>query len=160
MSDLLNQPRHNESDCLPAAAEKTPDLILSRNKPVLIDALRNVDASGATVCYSGSGDSGNDNEVSILIADGQAFESNTTVTVTTLRSQYVDGQWQTAYVEETVSLTQALSDYADRAIEVFHSGFEDGEGGSGEVDFVCETGTVTLDHRDYYVESAQTVTRL
>jgi hypothetical protein len=160
MSDLLNQPSHHASDYLPAVSENTTDLVLARNKPILIDALRSVGASGATVSYSGSGDSGNDNEVSILIADGQAFESNTEVTVTALRSHYVDGQWQTAYVEETVSLTQALSDYADRAIEIFHSGFEDGEGGSGEVDFVCETGTVTLNHRDYYVESAETVTRL
>jgi hypothetical protein len=56
-------------------------------------------------------------------------------------------------VEQSVSIEQALRDFADAAIELVHGGWENGDGGSGSVVFDCQSGIVRIEHTAYFTDS-------
>ena len=62
--------------------------------------------------------------------------------------------------QQDALLDIALSDYAMEAVYQHHRGWENNEGGYGEVIFDCEAGTVRIEHFDYFVESEYTETEL
>lgn len=136
------------------------DPILSHNRTILLDALRAAGAASAVISYSGYGDSGNANEISILDAEGREVNANQTVHVMRKDARYVDGQWQSSHVLADMSLRDALDAFADRAVGRYHPGFENNEGGDGEITFDCIAGTVCMAHRDHYVEHIHTDTDL
>lgn len=138
----------------------TTDPILARNRTVLLDALRTAGAASAVIRYSGCGDSGNPTEIDIVTAAGQPVSGDPAVSVIREDCQYVDGQWQSTHTPADMSLSAALEAFADRAITRYHPGFENNEGGDGEITFDCAAGTVRMAHRDYYVESCCTDTEL
>ncbi|WP_157659955.1 DUF6878 family protein [Burkholderia ubonensis] len=151
MSDTLHQCGNAETAAMNAAAAP-PDPILTANKPILLHALRSVGAASAVVSYSGSGDEGNANEVHIFDADNAVIAPTIEVEVNEATSLYGDGKWTTNPVVRARPLVEALSDFADWAIALYHSGFQDGNGGEGDVTFDVEFGTVRLDHRAAYIE--------
>ncbi|MFV8529735.1 DUF6878 family protein [Ralstonia pseudosolanacearum] len=138
----------------------TTDPILSHNRTVLLDALRTAGAASAVISYSGYGDSGNANEIQILDAGGQALTGDQTVSIMREDARYVDGQWQSTQAMVDVNLSDALDAFADRAVGHYHPGFENNEGGAGEITFDCIAGTVCMAHRDHYVEHIHTDTDL
>lgn len=137
-----------------------PDQILAHNRAVLLDALRAAGAATAVIRYSGYGDEGNANETSIVTATGESLRGDQTVTVVCEDSRYVNDQWQSAQMAAVISLRDALDAFADRAVALHHPGFENNDGGEGEITFDCAAGTVCMAHRDYYVESCCTDTDL
>lgn len=132
---------------------KPHDPVLTHNRTALLDALRAADATSAVISYSGYGDSGNANEISIRNADGGEINGTATVTVMQARSRYVEGKWETSHVLVDQSLRDALGAFADHAVGLYHPGFGNNEGGDGEITFDCAESTITMDHRDLYVES-------
>lgn len=136
------------------------DTILSHNRTVLLDALRAAGAASAVVTYSGYGDSGNTNEIQILDAEGQEIRGNQTVSIQREDGRYVDGQWQSTCFAADMSLRDALDAFADRVVGHYHAGYENGDGGEGEITFDCASGTVRMAHRDFYTEHVNTDTEL
>ncbi|WP_247539139.1 DUF6878 family protein [Ralstonia pseudosolanacearum] len=139
---------------------QTTDPILSHNRTVLLDALRAAGAASAVVSYSGYGDEGNANEIQILDADRQEIGGDQTVSILREDSRYIDREWQSTQITADVSLVDALDAFADRAVDRYHAGYWNGEGGAGEITFDCVAGTVCMAHRDHYVEHIHTDTDL
>ncbi len=150
----------SEESTLEGDAKAQNDPVLATNKPKLLDALRNAGAARAIVSYAGEGDSGNASAVEIYGAYEKEIAPRHPVEVAQTRSAYVDGQWQIHVEHVVMPLPDALCAYADHAIDLFHAGFENGEGGSGEVTFDVPAGAVTMEHRDYFVEYNTTYTDL
>lgn len=137
-----------------------PDPVLSHNRTVLLDALRAAGAAYAVITYSGFGDSGNANAIQILDTGGQEVHGDQAVSVLREDGRYVYGQWQSTQSMGELSLRDALDAFADRALDRYHPGFEDNDGGEGEITFDVAAGTVCMAHRDFYVESTHTETDL
>ncbi len=133
---------------------------LARNKEILLDALTHAGAFRACVTYQGGGDEGSDEGVSVFGADNASLELSGTVSLFFECYGQEDGQWKTAIVQQEQPLDAALCDYAMEAVNQHHSGWENNEGGYGEVVFECETGTVRIGHNDYVVKSDYTETVL
>lgn len=139
---------------------QTTDPVLSHNRTVLLEELRKAGAATAVISYSGYGDSGNANEIQILDAGGQKISGDQVVSIMREDGRYVDGQWQSTHALTDMSLHDALDVFGDRAVGHYHAGYENNEGGAGEITFDCMAGTVCLAHRDHYVEHIHTDTDL
>lgn len=136
--------------------EEPCDPLLTANKPILLEALRTAGAVRAVVCYSGSGDDGGANEVYVFDAQNQHINPDLRVRVKSDHGRCFDGGWQTLTEEVDLSLADGLSAFADRAIEIYQSSFEDGEGGEGDITFDVTTMSVLMEHREFYVDFNQT----
>ncbi len=150
----------SEEGALDGDSKAKNDPLLAANKPKLLDALRRAGAARAVVSYAGEGDAGNASTVEIYGADGKEIAPRHPVEVSETRSAYVAGQWQVRVEHVVLALPDALCAYADHALDLLHSGFENGDGGSGEVTFDVQAGTVTMKHRDYFIEYETTYTDL
>ncbi|MGA4231783.1 DUF6878 family protein [Ralstonia nicotianae] len=139
---------------------QTTDPVLSHNRTVLLDALRAAGAASAVISYSGYGDSGNANETCIVDAERREMNVDQTIRVMREDAHYMDGQWQSSRAMVDMSLRDALDAFADRAVGHYHPGFENNEGGAGEITFDVAAGTVCMTHRDHYVEHIHTDTDL
>lgn len=133
---------------------------LARNKTLLLDALKRVGAARAAVSYHGGGDEGCADGAEAFSADGTSVDPAGTVLVFRERYDHTDGQWTSSTVQLEEPLDAALCDYAMEAVERHHGGWENNEGGYGEVVFDCEAGTVRLEHNDYIIETDYTETAL
>lgn len=160
MSDSPVQPEAAANDTGAGSRSPKPDPILEHNRSVLLEALREAGACRALISYSGYGDSGNANEVYVFDGEGQDIPAHADVTVAEPSATFVDGRWDRRQVEASMPLRDALSDFADRAVDLHHAGFENNEGGEGEVIFDCAANSVRIEHRDFYVESYSTETEL
>ncbi|AXV94631.1 hypothetical protein GO300_01042 [Ralstonia solanacearum] len=139
---------------------QTTDPVQSYNRAVLLDALRAVGAATAVISYFGYGDSGNANEIQIYDAGSEEVSGDQTVSIMREDARYVDGQWQSTHAMVDMSLRDALDAFGDRAVSFHHPGFENNEGGDGEITFDCIAGTVLMAHRDHYFEHIHTDTDL
>lgn len=137
-----------------------PDPVLSHNRTVLLDALRAAGAAYAVITYSGQGDEGNPNAIQILDAGGEEIAPGLTVSIQREEARYVNGQWQSTCTRADLDLRDALEAFADRAVDRYHPGYWNGEGGEGEITFDVVAGSVCMAHRDFYVESTHTETDL
>lgn len=143
----------------PEAASPVPgtaDEAIIANKQLLMDALRAAGGKRAQIDYSGDGDSGQVNDVVVEPAIPLARE----VPFFASSSTFEGGAWQVTYKQVALSLQHALEAFAYDVVTKHHDGYENGDGGSGEVIFDCESGGVLLEHRDYYVECVSTETQL
>lgn len=133
---------------------------MARNKTLLLDALKGSGAVLASVNYHGGGDEGTDDGVSAFDANNVAVILSGTVSLFFERHYHDNGSWKITILQKDQPLDEALSEYAMEAVNQHHGGWENGEGGYGEVEFDCEAGTVRIEHNDYYVESEYTETVL
>ncbi len=133
---------------------------LARNKTQLLDALKRAGAVRATVSYHGGGDEGCADGAGAFSGDGASVDLAGTVLVFRERYDHANGQWTTSIDQQEEPLDAALCDYAMEAVARHHGGWENNEGGYGEVVFDCEAGTVRLEHNDYIIETDYTETAL
>ncbi|MDF0506890.1 hypothetical protein POK33_39755, partial [Burkholderia cenocepacia] len=115
---------HESSTDGEAVTDQPIDPTLAINKPVLLGALRAVGAARAVIEYSGSGDEGNANEIRIYDIASAEIDPKCRVSVTDTESSYIEGAWTQRSIVREMSLQDALSDFADRAINLYHAGFE------------------------------------
>ncbi len=137
-----------------------PTTRMEQNKALLLQALKATGAVQATVSYSGSGDEGGAENVEARGADGAPLDLGGSVSQFVEHSHYADGRWQSAVADEERPLDDALLDFAMEAVNAHHGGWENNDGGAGEVIFDCTSDSVRLEHKDYYIESVCTETTL
>lgn len=152
----MNPDTSTSQPTLPLSAQER----MARNKKSLLDALKRAGAVRATVGYSGGGDEGFANEAAGFGADSTPVDLSDSLSVFIEHSHFLNGQWQSAVVQEERPLDDALSDFAMEAVEGRHGGWENGDGGAGEVVFDCASEQVRIEHNDYYTESDYTETTL
>ena len=148
-----------------ATARDLPEIegdIVRLNKPLLLAALARAGVASATVAYEGYGDEGQIENTMLVNAESTAVELTDGVVVALfhLVSDYRDGAWHRRTEQQSVTLYAALQEFVWGAIELHHSGFENGSGGGGEVQFSVAAGTVRLEHREDYTEHEYTETEL
>jgi hypothetical protein len=125
-----------------------------KNKSTLLAALRETGAATATVTYQGSGDSGYVEGVSIQDANDAAINWSSTVTYCDVENRFENGAWHPVIVEKEQPLETALSDFAMTAVYCRHGGWENNEGGCGNVVFDTATDVVRIEHTEYFIDSA------
>ena len=138
----------------------TAEAAWQENKRLLLAALVASGACTANVTYVGIGDSGGIEGVSVEMPEGLIFDPSTPVTVFVDEGEYVDRTWRTRVVAREARLEDAIRDFAEESIERCHSGYENEDGGAGEVIFDCDAKTVRIEHNDYYTDSEYTETQL
>lgn len=132
--------------------------LLSLNRQILLETLQARGASRVALSYHGQGDDGCMQGVEVV-----PETIDLSLQVSLLHSTVTYGpnfERSVHQAFELTSLEAGLVDYAEAIVELHHSGYENNDGGEGEVVFDCTEGTVFIDHRDFYVESYQTVTPL
>ncbi|WP_186065249.1 DUF6878 family protein [Burkholderia gladioli] len=129
------------------------DELIANNKATLLDAMVTAGVQQCMVSYAGFGDSGDVNDVHLTSQDGAPMSALGAVDIAVQDNRYVDGAWTTSIGSKTMSISEALSYFADLVVNRYHPGFENNDGGSGEVYFEVDTSRVWNEHRDYYTES-------
>jgi hypothetical protein len=132
------------------------DEAIQANKLLLLEALRAAGCKTALVGYYGEGDSGSVNDVKVE----PEIDLQLQVAFFAPSNHFEAGVWHVSYRKVLMPLHCALEAFADDVVVKHHEGYENGDGGSGELTFDCDSGEVRLDHRDYYVESVSTETVL
>lgn len=155
----------NETDTsAPEPVTASEETLLQKNKPLLLTALQAGGATGADVHYEGVGDSGDVSSVVATMVGDQPFDLEAEVTIYVERHEFRDGQHHLSLTEESMPIEDALRDFVNQALEQHHGGWENGDGGAGQVIFRCgldgEPGSVTLQHSNYFTESDYTETEL
>lgn len=133
---------------------------VTRNKAILLDILKAAGAHSAVVEYSGYGDSGSVNSVSIFGVDTTPMSILGDVQFYDHDSRYENGQWTYSPVAHVLPVGDAMTRLTELVVALHHAGYENNDGGSGELNFDVGTGRVWLEHRDYYTESILTETEL
>lgn len=123
------------------------------NKAAVLEKLRALNVTSLEVRYSGSGDSGQLDEVTFA-----PEQPATMPTVSVKERDYVRYDeaarcWETAEKLVERPLEDAVESLCWDAIEAHCSGFENNDGGDGTWVLDVATGKYTLDHTNYYTES-------
>jgi hypothetical protein len=151
--------------CFEATVPPTVDQrsILEANRDACSAAMAYLGAQVASVEYAGSGDSGEGEEV-LVYADQDRIRQ---LPLSALLKAEVGllravRQWEPAPLGrlvvkgvevERLGFEEALKELCDQMIEhCGHAGFENGDGGRGEMALSVASG-LTLEHENYYVES-------
>ena len=144
--------------------EDKGELSIEEEAKSLLALLGRLGLASATVQYSGSGDSGDAEYVEWTPVDGgtdeKAKEYKQIVTRPTSHFDEALGGWVAGSEETSIDLEQLLLNFTNRVVEHYHSGYENNDGGSGNIHFDTIAGTVELHHEDYYTESSCTDTEL
>ncbi|MCO8402843.1 DUF6878 family protein (plasmid) [Burkholderia cenocepacia] len=133
---------------------------VARNKAILLGLLKAAGARSAVVQYSGYGDDGSVIGVQIFGADTMPMSILGDVQIHDHDTRYENAQWTYSPVVHVLPVDDAMTRLADLVVALHHAGYQDGDGGAGELNFDVESGRVWLDHRDYYTESIVTETEL
>ncbi|MCQ0031440.1 DUF6878 family protein [Burkholderia glumae] len=129
------------------------DELIANNKATLLAALATAGVRECVVSYEGFGDSGNVVDVRLTSADDAPMSALGNIDLAVQDSRYVDGAWTARVRSQTMPFSDAFSHFAHVAVYRHHPGFENNDGGSGEVYFEVDSMRVWIEHRDYYTES-------
>ena len=116
---------------------------LAARKATILQLLKDAGVAQATMEYDACGDSGQ-------IHDIQAFDASGKDVSQRLKLKTQSGE----------TLVETLYELAWQVLQHFHDGFENGDGGCGEISVDVAAGTITLDHNDHIVEDLNTVTEV
>jgi hypothetical protein len=126
---------------------------IEANRAALFAALRAEGVLVAVVCYSGSGDSGGPDGVSLEMPDGSQLKKIRDVSQSIVDNDYIQGAWQTSFKSEVQPLDQAITEFAMDSVEKFYGGWENDDGASGEVHFIVANDSITIKHTNYFTDS-------
>jgi hypothetical protein len=134
---------------------------MEKNKQSLLAVLKSIGAKNATVTYSGGGDSGYANNVLAQSMDGtEIVLTGTAISLLSNGHIFVSGKWRENTTIKEFSLEEALAEYSMEVLGHHHLGWENNEGGEGEVVFDPVAGEARLNHNEFYVGIASKVTLL
>lgn len=124
------------------------------NKEAVLTALRVIGAATVTVEYSGSGDSGQVDQVVVADVQGQQLDVSLIpkLTVQVEQSEWKDGSFATRTYSQEDFLYNVLANFCMDWLESEHAGWENNDGGQGEMEIVVADGEFTLNHQENYVE--------
>jgi hypothetical protein len=123
------------------------------NKASILNALKEIGAESACVTYQGEGDSGGVNGVEINPPDlmGKAQKNKVVLFSVFAPWRKKDEPFSIVIAQEEINLVSAMEVFTDNFIDFSgHSGYENNEGGGGDVTFLPEEDKITLNH--YYWE--------
>lgn len=137
--------------------------ILAANRDACLAAMAHIGVRVASVEYAGSGDSGDGFEVFAYTDLDRRQQVATPLLSLEVGMLYALRRWEmgnpfgrsVVYGTEVkrMTLEEALELLCDQVIDHFgHSGFENNDGGRGEMSLNSSEG-LTLEHTDYYTES-------
>ena len=124
---------------------------LAINKDAILAAMKAAGIASVIATYAGEGDEGSATELQAEPAD---VDLSIEVTMAMQTSGWDEAQrcWAWSDTETRMALDEAISAFVDEVIQHHHAGFENGEGGGGEVTFDATDMTVSYDNFNYVVE--------
>jgi hypothetical protein len=129
---------------------------LRLNRRRLHKALKRLGATSVVVSYSGSGDSGQIDEVSVY-RNKEQIKSQENVSILVASSKWSeDDGWIERVKSTPLALEAALEQFVYDWIESEHSGWENNDGASGECTIEVASNEFILSHVTYYTESEST----
>ena len=134
-----------------AAEEQRNREHLPAAKAVLCDALTARGIATVSIGYDGEGDSGQVNDITALDPDRQSVSLDPPVSLALHKSEQ-----PTSYD----TLYEALDDFAWMALQAYHDGFVNNDGGCGTITIDAAKRTVTVDHNDRVIDFHTTVTEI
>ena len=141
-----------------ASGTKLGDAAVRHNKRVVMEAMKRLGVTKVVVTYCGGGDSGGIEDVQIEGGEGAADETLRLVRV--VHSYYLDETQIFDGLER--DFKDAISEFAEDLIDHAGHGYEEDEGGYGEVTIVAPDddnpeGLITVDHNDRIITTKNTV---
>ena len=135
--------------------------ILQKNLKTIISVMREHQLVKAEITYCGSGDSGETEYTRVFDATNTELRMDRLdkihLPVVDMTSVWSSEGFQLRLKELNLNLQQALESVTEQYLEVDNRcGYENNEGGGGQLDIDAVTGTVSLDH--YKNETTQTYT--
>ena len=138
---------------------------IRHNKRVIMEAMKRLGITQAVVTYDGEGDSGGIEDVQIEGGEDAADETLRLVRV--VGSYRFDNDCGAEYITQLFEglesdFEDAISGFADDLIDhAGHGGYENNEGGYGEVTIVAPDddnpeGLITVDHNDRIITTENT----
>lgn len=128
--------------------------VFQSNKKALVTAML---ASGIAACcgtYRGSGDEGQIEAIEFTPALGpDTAEPRVAVEEVRFVQRDAAGQPEWDVQSTLLPLSEAAEAFVDAVISRHVAGYQDNEGGYGEVVVTAESGTYVLQHNDYVVET-------
>lgn len=116
----------------------------AEDRATVMAALKACDITKVVIRYDGYGDSGGVEECTV--EGGQGQESLTV----SVQTKLVD--WSSAEMtSHTAPLREVLETIAMQYVAIEHSGWENNEGGSGDVTFDPVADTITVSHTENYI---------
>jgi hypothetical protein len=154
--DILTDWRARE-----ALATRRAEARVAEAKTKLCEALGTLGVVAATVSYSGEGDSGDVDSVTLQIDDdpqgarqAAALAQTIVLNVETHEFDETAQQWVGRSAPKPMTVQDALREFCWDLIKVHdHDGFENNDGGSGEITLTIATRSYTYEHRDYFTSS-------
>ena len=127
-------------------------------KPIVLASLKENKITRAVANYSGSGDSGQVDSVTLYKGKTEISEEDAEtirIKIPKTRSQFNDKKKQWERIPEVVEtdLPDAIREMAYYAVEANFAGWENNDGASGELEIDVKTGNCTLGHNTYRTES-------
>lgn len=124
--------------------ERTRQQELAAAKPALLAALASRDIAVVTISYDGSGDDGQIQAI-------EAFKADNTPVALIADIPIVIGQGEGSSSFNT--LHECLDDFAWACLNAYHQGFEDNDGGYGEITIHVAAGRVEIDHAERFTDA-------
>lgn len=134
MSDIMN-PLQPATDL---QLIDPPEVATGKN--LLIKALHGLGVASVQIEYNGYGDEGCVETITAVTADNREIDLHAS------KITPPDG-------DQPVTLHDAVEEFAWTAVQYFHCGFHNNEGGSGTVTIHVDTGKVKIEHNDNVVET-------
>ena len=122
---------------------------VQRNKDALIPVLRSNGIKYVVIEYNGYGDSGQVEDVAVYGAHCEVQPENSYETEGRIDMPDVIAELPE---EKGKKLQTVLEDFGWDTVTAHHGGFENNEGGQGQVLIDVEAGKVRIEHGDNYVE--------
>lgn len=113
---------------------------LINSKAAFLEALKTLGVVSVQAEYNGSGDEGQIDTITAMTTDNTEVD---------LRKHKVAASGY----DRPVTLDDLIGDFAWNAVQHFHSGFHNGEGGFGTLTIHVETGKVEISHDDNVIET-------
>lgn len=124
----------------------------SLNRATLLQALTALSITHVTISYNGYGDSGDVSQVEPTPPTAKPQLTTYQMPYVHVASSYQEGQWHSRLESRMQSLDESLRDFALNWVELHHGGWENNEGGDGEVSIDVAGNAFTLDHNACYTE--------
>lgn len=125
---------------------------MAKNKDAILLAMKAAGITLIVVTYEGEGDEGSPTELAIEPEGADLSLATLTIAIQSSQWDEVTRAWSWHDSEVSMMLDEAVSAFVDDVIETHHRGFEDGEGGGGELRFDAAAMSVTYDNFDNVVE--------
>jgi hypothetical protein len=149
MEELLRKPgkkRANVTD------------MLRVNKPILLAALKQLEADKVVITYSGGGDDGCIDEACVT-KDGTPLTAASVLEVEVISESSVfegtpeRGKWVNKFNKKLLTLKDALYEFAGEWLDLEHPGCFNNDGAQGEIVIDVSKGSFRMDHGDNYTET-------